>query len=201
MFKSFNKIYALIIQVVVITFGVIFTSLCCLIVYFFFDNLVWYIPFVFIGVIISIIVGAYLYVILTIPFKMPEKFDVIKNKVALGEYKSINDFQTDVANFLKDFFNFFGANVVGGKFCLKNCEQLILDCNVDFSALNQDSFTRNKKWLRNNKRAFHLPVKLGDRKLGYIILITQGYTLPVFNSVLKDFENYYLDDQLIHLIK
>jgi len=201
MFSSFNNIYTFIIKSTVITFGIIFTIICCLLVYFFFDNLLWYIPFILIATIVSILVGAYLYVVLSIPFKLPGQFDVLKNKVALREYQHVQDFQTELAEFLIGFFNFFGANIVGGKFHLAKCEPKIIECDVDFSAFNKDSFKNNKKKLKNNKRAFHLPVKLGSHQLGYIILITEGYTLPLFYSIMKDFENHYLDDQIIHLIK
>lgn len=201
MFSSFNNIYNLIIKLTVISFGVIFTVLCCSLVYFFFDNLLWYIPFILFAVIVSILVGAYLFVVLTIPFKLPGKFDELKNKVALGEYSSIQEFQSEIAEFLVSFFNFFGANVIGGKFHLAKCEPKIIDCGIDFSSINKDSFKNNKTRLNNSKQAFHLPIKLGVHQLGYIILVTEGFTLPIFYSILKDFENYYLDDQIVHLLK
>lgn len=201
MLSSFNSIYSLIIKLTVITFGIIFTALCCLLVYFFFDNSLWYIPFVLVSIVVSVLVGAYLFVVLTIPFKLPGKFDVLKNKVALGEYNNIQEFQTEVAEFLIGFFNFFGANVIGGKFHFVKCDSIIIDCDVDFATIKKDTFKNNKIILKNGRKAFHLPIKLGTNQLGYIILITEGFTLPIFYSILKDFENYYLDDQIIHLIK
>lgn len=200
MLTSFSRIYNFIIKGTVITFGVIFTILCCLLVYFFFDNLLWYIPFLIISVVVSTLVGSYLYVVLNIPFQLPAKFDPIKNSVALGDYENLEAFQVEIASFMVSFFSFFGANVVGGKFHFKNCEAHIVACDVDFSAMSEDSFKKSVLRLKNNRKAFHLPIHLGDESLGYMILICEDYTLPILLSVFKDFENYYLDDQIKHFV-
>ena len=199
MFTSFDNIYSFIIKATIIGFGILFTLLCCLAVYLFFDNPLWYIPFSIFGIIASILAGSYLHVVLSIPFQLPKKFDPIKNKVALGEYSNISAFQEDIANFLIVFFNFPGADIVGGKFHFKGCNPTIKKCGVSFDDLTEKSFSNNKKRLDDNHKAFHLPIMLGNQSLGYMILITKGYTIPVFYSILEDFENYYLDDQIKHV--
>lgn len=201
MFKSFNTIYNFIIKTTIITFGVIFTVLCCLLVYFFFDNALWYIPFLILAIVVSILGGSYLFVVLNVPFQLPGKFDHIKNNVALGKYKNLQEFQLEIADFMLGFFSFYGASIVGGKFHFVGCEPLIKDCEVDFSELNKESFKNNKRKLKDDKKAFHLPITLGEEKLGYMIVVTEGYTLPIFYSILNDFEDYYLDDQIRHFVK
>jgi len=201
MIKSFNRIYKFIIQAVVAGFGLTFTGICLLMVYLFFENVLWYIPFFIFALVVSIIAGSFFNVILSIPFKLPQKFDLLKNRVALGEYKNLQEFQEDIANFILTFFNFVGADVVGGKFHLKTCQPTIKECNVDFSLLNQESFTKNKLRLNEDYKAFYLPIELSGEDLGYFILITRGYTIPVLYAVLQDFENYYLDDQIKHFLK
>lgn len=199
MLRSFNSIYKFIIQSTVTGFGVLFTGLCMLIVYLFFNNILWYIPFFIFALVVSIVAGSYLHVLLSIPFQLPQKFDQLKNKVALGQYANLQEFQEDVASFVMKFFSFVGADIVGAKFHFANCEATIKECDIDFSSLNKDSFNkRHKARLNGNHKAYHLPVILGDEHLGYMIVITKGYTLPIFYSILEDFENYYLDDQIKH---
>lgn len=202
MLRSFHSIYKFIIQATVAGFGVLFTGLCMLVVYLFFDNILWYIPFFIVSLVISIVAGSYLHVLLSIPFQLPQDFDRLKNKVALGEYNNLQEFQDDVANFVMKFFSFVGADVVGAKFHFINCVPTIKECDIDFTQLNKESFNkRNKARLSEQHKAYHLPIQLGDEHLGYIILITKGYTLPLFYSILVDFENYYLDDQIKHFVR
>jgi hypothetical protein len=165
----------------------------------FFENFLWYIPFIIFGIIVSILVGSYIDVVLSIPFQLPVKFDPIRDKVARGDFLNMQEFQAEIADFMLSFFNFLGADIIGGKFHFINCDPLIKECNVDFSQLSQNSFKKNKKRINSQQIAFHLPVKMRNEELGYMILITKGYTLPIFYSILEDFENYYLDDQLKHL--
>ncbi|MDA3893369.1 MAG: hypothetical protein PF517_17030 [Salinivirgaceae bacterium] len=201
MLRSFSTIYTFIIQATVAGFGLVFTGLCMLLVYLFFDNVLWYIPFFIAGILISILVGSYLSVVLSIPFKLPQQFDKLKNKVALGHYSNLQAFQEDIADFMLTFFNFIGADIEGGKFHFTDCKATIKPCNVDFDALTETSFRNNKAKINGNYKAFHVPIHLGSEKLGYIIIITKGYTIPIFYAILQDFENYYLDDQIKCFVK
>jgi amino acid transporter len=201
MLTSFNTIYSFIIKATVIGFGVLFTSLCCVFVYFTWNTLQWYIPFFIFALIVSTLVGSYLFVVLSIPFELPKKFDVIKNKVAMGGYVSLQEFQEEVADFMLSFFNFQGADIIGGKFHFTGCTATQKECGVDFSQLSADSFSKIKKRIDARHKAFHIPIILGGENLGYMILITRGYTIPIFYSLIQDFENYYLDDQIKHFVK
>jgi len=200
MLKSFNHIFGFLIGLTVVGFGVVFTAICLLLVYFLFDNaILWYIPTFIFGIVISIFIGSFVHVVLSIPFKLSQEYDAIKNKVALNEYQSLQEFQEEVACFMIRFFNFKGVDIIGGKFHFEGCNTTIKDCDVDFAHLTKADFTKYKIRLKGNHKAFYLPIDLGNRHLGSMILITKGYTLPIFYSILQDFENYYLDDQLMIL--
>ena len=202
MVTTLSNIYSFIINATVIVLGIIITLISLLIPYLLFDNQLLYIPFLIGGIVISIVVGSHLFVVLSIPFQLPKRFDPIKNKVALGEYSSIEEFQLDIANFMVSFFNFAGADIVGGKFHFTNCEHIIIECGVNFDNLTKQDFkNKNSKKIDSNYKAFHLPIKLGNKNLGYMILITKGFTLPILYSILEDFENYYLDDQIVSVMR
>ncbi len=200
MLRSFGAIYRFISRAFIILFALIITAGFGLIVHFCLANPLWYIPFLIFGIIISILVGSYIDVVLSVPFELPAKFDPIRDKVAQGGYNSLQEFQREIANFMLDFFNFLGADIVGGKFHFKDCEPLLMECDLDFSQFNPDSFKKNKKRINANQIAFHLSVHLGNEKLGYMIIITSGYVLPIFYSILEDFVNHYLDDQIKHFL-
>ena len=201
MFSSFNNIFSFIIKATVIFMGLVITAFSLLLPYLLFDNLLFYIIAFFLGVIISIVVGSYLFVILSIPLQLPQKFDIIKNRVALNKFSSIQEFQSEIGDFMVSFFNFMGVDIIGGKFHFINCDPTIIECGVDFSKLKTQDFIKNRKKLDSGLQAFYLPIQIEDQDLGYMILITKGYTLPLFYSILEDFENYYLDDQIIHFTK
>ena len=201
MFSTFNNIYSFIIKLTVIILGILITSFSLLLPYLFCNNQLFYIIFFILGVVISVVVGSYLFVILSIPLLLPQKFDPIKNRVALNKYSNLQEFQSEIANFMTSFFNFIGVDIIGGKFHFENCEPTIIECDVDISKLKEQDFIKNKIKLNSNFKAFYLPIRLEDQNLGYMILITKGYTLPLFYSILEDFENYYLDDQIFHFIK
>lgn len=198
MLSTFNNAYQLLIKTSVILIGTILPSLILLIHYQFFYTSNLYIPLLLTGVILSVVFCSYLYVILSIPLLLPQKFDLIKNNVALNKYSNLQEFQTAVSNFMVSFFNFKGVDIVGGKFHFTGCEPVIIECGVDLTKIEVQNFSKNKLKLPGNHTAFFLPIELANQELGYMILVTKGFTLPFVYSILQDFENYYLDDQILH---
>lgn len=158
----------------------------------------WQIPASIIGTIIAVTSGIYFYTILSIPYKLSRKFDTIKNKVALEAYTSCDDFQEEIANFIIDFFNYPGANVIGGNFHFKNCKNYIKNSGEDIQKFRSNTITKYK--LKSGKNAVYVPIKIANHNLGDMLLILEGQTLPLFKSIIADFENYFLDDQLYHVL-
>ena len=158
----------------------------------------WQIPATIIGTLLAVVSGIYFYTILSIPYKLSRKFDIIKDKVALESYNNCEDFQKEVADFIIDFFNYPGANVIGGSFHFKNCKTYINNSGEDLNKFKADSITKYK--LKSGKRAIYVPIKIADHDLGGMLLIMEGRTLPLFKSIMADFENYFLDDQLYHVL-
>lgn len=198
MLSTFNNIYCFIIKLSVILLGGVIPSIFLLFNYLFFNTLKLYIPLFLIGVIISVLVCSYLYVVLSIPLLLPQKFDSIKNNVALNKYSNLQEFQKAVSDFIVSFFNYKGMDIVGGKFHFNGCEPIIMECEMDLTKIEEKDFNLNRLKTIPNHTAFFLPIKLGDNDLGYMILVTKGFTLPFVYSILEDFENYYLDDQILH---
>ncbi|RZT96758.1 hypothetical protein EV201_1406 [Ancylomarina subtilis] len=198
MFSSFEIIYKFSLQLL-LSFWILMWSMCS---WYGIELLmganIWQIPASIVGTLIAVISGIYFYTILSIPYKLSRKFDKIKDKVALEEYTSCDDFQKEVANFIIDFFNYPGANVIGGNFHFNNCKSYIRNSGEDIKKFRSDTITKFK--LKSGKSAVYVPIKIANHNLGDMLLIMEGQTLPLFKGMIADFENYFLDDQLYHVL-
>jgi len=198
MFSSFEIIYKFSLQLL-LSFWILVWSICSWYgVELIFGMSLWQIPATILGTLLAVVSGVYFYTILSIPYKLSRKFDLIKDKVALETYKSSDEFQKEVADFIIDFFNYPGANVIGGNFHFKNCKTYIDNSGEDIEKHRADKITKVK--LKSGKRAIYVPIKIAQHDLGDMLLIMEGPTLPLFKSIISDFENYFLDDQLYHVL-
>lgn len=159
------------------------------------------IPVVIFFSLLSMGIGVYFYVLITIPQQLASAFDVIKNKVALKQYAGVDDFQKEVADFLIQFFRFPGLEVIGGEFEFLKCTPLIINLPDNFS------FDQSRKpseiswvWKKHKHKVLYVPISLGQKQLGHMLLVTKGWTLGLFPKIIQDLENNFLDDQLFHMI-
>ncbi len=198
MFSSFETIYKFSLQLI-LSFWILVWSICSWYgVELVLGISVWQIPATILGTLLAVISGVYFYTILSIPYKLSRKFDIIKDKVALESYQNCEDFQKEIADFIIDFFNYPGANVIGGNFHFKGCEKYINNSGEEINKFKSGSITKFK--LKSGKRAIYIPIQIADHNLGDMLLIMEGNTLPLFKGIMADFENYFLDDQLYHVL-
>lgn len=200
MFSTFNGLYRFALNVVVFFVGLAITAIIWGVAAFIIPTFTAQIPFIIAGIILGVLAGTYLHVLLLIPLQMSQQFDVLKNKTAQRYYSSVDDFQLDVAKFLIGFFRFPGLNAVGGIFQFNHANKLLFGKVVNENKCLNVSDNTHKTKLDNKHTAHYLPILLSDEKLGHMIIITEGFCMPFFRNILKDFENYMLDDQLLHVI-
>jgi len=198
MFSSFEVIYKFSLQLL-LSFWILVWSICSWYgVELALGISIWQIPATIIGTLLAVLSGVYFYTILSIPYKISRKFDIIKDKVALESYQNCEDFQKEVADFIIDFFSYPGANVIGGNFHFKNCQRYDYNSGEEITKFKSDSITKHK--LKSGKRAIYIPIMIAEHNLGDMLLIMEGKTLPLFKGIMADFENYFLDDQLYHVL-
>ena len=198
MFSSFEIVYKISLQLILSFWILVWSILSWYGVQLAFGISIWQIPSTILVTLLAVISGVYFYTILSIPYKLSRKFDIIKDKVALEAYENCNDFQKEVADFIIGFFNYPGANVIGGNFRFKGCEKYINNSGEEINKFKSESITKFK--LKSGKRAVYIPIKIAEHDLGDMLLIMEGNTLPLFKSIMADFENYFLDDQLFHVL-
>lgn len=159
------------------------------------------IPIVIFFSLLSMGIGVYFYVLITIPQQLASAFDVIKNKVALKQYAGVDDFQEEVAEFLIEFFRFPGLEIIGGKFEFLKCTPLTINLPDNFSFdLSRKPSEISWVWKKHKHKVLYVPISLGQKQLGHMLLITKGWTLRLFPKIIQDLENNFLDDQLFHMI-
>ena len=182
MFSSFEIIYKFSLQLI-LSFWILAWSICSWYgVELALGMSIWQIPATILGTLLAVISGVYFYTILSIPYKLSRKFDIIKDKVALESYENCEDFQKEV----------------GGNFHFKGCKKYINNSGEEIDKFKSDSITKFK--LKSGKRAIYIPIKIAEHNLGDMLLIMEGNTLPLFKGIMSDFENYFLDDQLYHVL-
>lgn len=191
---NYYKLVNVLFSILMVILVVIISSLGMFVASSLFDNLSAPLFGLLIGMIVGSVFSVYLYVILTIPGLLTKEFDDIKNKLALGEFKSVSDFQYEVAHFLVKFFRFPGMTVKGGHFRFKECEPLTITTKADYSNIKESSKIRVIK--QKGITLVYVPVIMGDEFLGDFTLEVKTISSRVFKSFIADFENYMLDDLL-----
>lgn len=196
--SNYKFTFALLKFLVVVWVIVFVTVLQLLVIHFSNNFALPFITFIF-SLILGTVSGAYLYVILSIPYFMHKEFDIIKNKVALGKYNSVDHFQFEIAEFLIKFFKFPGMTVTGGRFAFKNCEILEISSKVDYSKISSGAETIQTFTDRGNS-VVSVPVVMGNKYLGEFHLEVKTIFMGTFRNIIADFENYQLDDLLMIVI-
>ncbi len=168
----------------------------------------------FVIIIIFVIFGAFFFLVVSLPEKLSRNFDKIRNGIAEGSINTPEKFATELNSFLIRHFNYlfldieYSALAVVSKNEIFYCDDFPdsikprdLNNLLKESAETEELVYKGLNYLNNEKlHCFMLPVHFGERHLGYILIYTTNKITRLFKAVLADFENYYVDDQLLHVI-
>jgi hypothetical protein len=173
-----------------------------------------YALYIVVFIVIAALFGSWLWVVITIPSELPRKFDSIKNKIATGEISSINDFSEELAKFLVNQFSFVGLDIVAAMVKIKNSEPsyyaykhlapLQIDNTEEWIELSHNSdriMYLGKLDVGNHKyHTYLIPIWFGAQWLGYFTVFTDIKLMKLYKNYLELFEEYYVDDQLLHVL-
>ena len=201
--STFFKIFDILADIAAIVVGIIVFSLLAAFAFFYLTGSYFIIIYGIFAVTLSVFTGALTYVVFSIPFDLAVKFDPIKNDIASGKLSDLNEAQKTIGEFAVSFFNYVGADVVGGKIHFKGSSSpTVIECETDIESIPLEKLRQKKKLhIAKNYKAYYLPVIFEEEELGYLILITKGFTFPFFYSILEYFEDYSLDDQVMCLVR
>ncbi len=162
----------------------------------------------------TVIVGSLIHVISYIPFNLATAFDPIKNEIATGEIASIEQLGKKITRFTVQFFDFSFLDI-SHAFIQTDTSDLIshipLPTQIE-QVLKEYGMAEKSKEMEEIIRAgkitipegeYHLyvlPIWFGSRWLGYMTLLSEKRISRFFQQFLMEYENNFLDDQIMHII-
>ena len=204
-------------------------SISMIVVYIFFIGLLfvggWYLlnslfnlPGVFIALYIIVfllaggLLGAWIWVLIKLPQGLNKSFDPIKNKIAGREIVSSTEFAVETGRFLVNYFSFFRFDVVAAQVLIKNNKPVFTHPEfarhetdwIDLTAKSQsteDVITLGKLNINGQScYGYVVPVWFGNEWLGFFCVYTDTRLNSIRKDFLKEFEEFYVDDQLMHVL-
>jgi hypothetical protein len=158
--------------------------------------------------------------ILSVYFDLPAisaEFDEIKNDIAKKIIKSPEEFGYRLTKLLCKFFNFQFFNIeysfikiIGAQYVYSNPELIKLG-NLNLENISNDLINKSKnteevffydkfKVNSQNNYLYILPIWFGDDWLGFIGILSHRKVNKLFLRFLNNFENEYIDDQIVHVL-
>jgi hypothetical protein len=163
--------------------------------------------------ILVVIIGSIIHVVSYIPFNLATAFDPIKNDIAAGTIRDMNQLGKRITRFTTEFFDFSFLDIEHAFIQIEGSEMISHEDIVDLqSALKEYDMMEKSKHLEEIIRAgkfnlhgmeYHLyilPIWFGDHWLGYMGLLSRKKISRFFQNFLMEFENNFLDDQIMHVL-
>jgi len=157
-----------------------------------------------------VVIGSVIHVVSYIPFNLASSFDPIKNRVASGDIKRLEELGSDISAFTSEFFNFSFLDI---KLAFLHTDGSEPVSNQDISPLKHvienfemlekshklEDITRAGSIELDNKKyqLYILPIWIGEKWLGYIGLLSKRRISRFFQKFLMEYENNFLDDQIL----
>jgi hypothetical protein len=165
-------------------------------------------------IVVFVILGAFFFLIVSLPEKLSRNFDGIRNGIADGSINTIEKFAEKLNSFMISQFNYvffdieYTAIAVKAKSCVFYCNDFPDQLQSKKTDVFMQESSETEKLIYKGRfdsgegklHLFLLPVHFGDKHLGYILIYTNSKLSGLFKAILADFENYYVDDQLLHVI-
>ncbi len=178
------------------------------------DNLFPLLASLLLYMVLVIVLGCFIHTISYIPFNLATRFDPIKNDVSAGAIKDVAEFSRRISSFSTHFFNFAFLDI---DYAFLHTEQAGLVSDLELPAAQEamkefDMLEKSKTFTEiqragkitlgeNEYHLYILPIYMGDQWLGYLGLMSGKKIGRFFQKFLTEFENNFLDDQLLHVIR
>lgn len=178
------------------------------------DNLFPLLASLLIYVVVAVALGCLIHTISYIPSNLASEFDPIKNDISLGKIRDTKELGKRISHFVTRYFDFVFLDI---DFAFLHTEQSGLVSNEDLpeavSAMEAFDMLEKSKSFKEIIRAgeitlgeevhhlYILPIWIGDQWLGYMGLLSKKRIGRLFQKFLMEFENNFLDDQLLLVIR
>ena len=161
-----------------------------------------------------IVMGSMIHVISYIPFNLATAFDPIKNDIASGNIKTIQQLGERITNFTVQFYNFSFLDISHAYLETKDSGIIGFESNshvdkvlkeyrmLDKSKVIEEITLAGKISLPDRDyQLYILPLWMGGTWLGYMALLSEKRISRFFQRFLSEYEENFLDDQIMHLVR
>ena len=161
-----------------------------------------------------VVLGSVIHTISYIPFNLASAFDPIKNAIASGEIQSVEALGKRITKFTVGFFDFSFLDI---DHAFLHTEQSGPVSHEDLSevirAMEEFGMPEKSKTaeeiiragrVAHGEKEYHLyilPIWFGEHWLGYMGLLSGRRINRLSRQFLMEYENNFLDDQLMHVIQ
>ncbi|MFO7934440.1 MAG: hypothetical protein R6U78_10200 [Bacteroidales bacterium] len=165
-------------------------------------------------VVLVAVIGSYIYLISYIPFNLASAFDPIKNDVVSDKISDLDQFGKRITSFVTRFYDFSFLDIAHAFIETPQSGPVSHeDLSPVREVMEQYDMLEKSKQLEEIIRAgnisygnqeFHLyilPIWIDGRWLGYMGLLTERRISRFFQKFLVEFEDNFLDDQLLHMLQ
>jgi hypothetical protein len=165
-------------------------------------------------IILMIVVGSMIHVISFIPFNLATAFDPIKNDIASGRISTIEQLGERITTFTVQFYDFSFLDIA---YAVLHTEESGMMANPKNSQLEHilqeldipEKSRQTERIIQGGKiplegNIYHLyilPIWLGENWLGYLALLSEQRISRFFQRFLMEYEENFLDDQIMHLVR
>ena len=164
--------------------------------------------------ILVIVVGSMIHVISYIPFNLATAFDPIKNDIALGKILTIEQLGERITAFTVQFYNFSFLDITHAYIEIEESGIIGFESNKELDkilkeyrmldkskALEEITLAGKVSLPERDYQLYILPLWLGETWLGYMALLSEKRISRFFRRFLMEYEENFLDDQIMHLVR
>ena len=164
--------------------------------------------------VVVVILGAMIHVISYIPFNLATAFDPIKNDIASGDISSIKQLGERITSFTVQFYNFSFLDISHAYIEIQESGVIGFESNSQVDkVLKEYSILDKSRELEEitlagkislperDYQLYILPLWLGESWLGYMAILSEKRISRFFQRFLMEYEENFLDDQIMHLVR
>ncbi len=164
--------------------------------------------------VLVVILGAMFHVISYIPFNLATAFDPIKNDIATGKISTIEELGERITSFTVEFYNFSFLDITHAYIEIGDSGIIGIESNKQIDIILKEYHMLDKSKVleeitlagkislpEHDYRLYILPIWLGESWLGYMAILSEKRISHFFQRFLMEYEENFLDDQIMHLVR
>jgi hypothetical protein len=163
--------------------------------------------------VLVVLAYSFIHVVSYIPSNLAGAFDPVQNAIADGSIQSTVDLTRELSAFMVTFFNFAFFDIEYALVKIRSdsstwpAEMDPGDVGLNTGELDRRNETVTEtvyigkiKFLERTGHLYLTPMIFGDENLGYIAVVTRHRLWKIFRQLLTEFEDHFVDDQVVHIL-